>query len=717
VAACSVEAADPEHAPSASASAGKTVARAIAESDYAVLRVADIRRRFVARPVAPALPRAPAPPGFGVPEADASSFVRLSTGTLHPVFSGVVRALRPASVELPSCGGGQVVIEDAATHVRVAFALRGASDVSGEVASGFVLYASALDGNDILHRVHAEGTEDYVVFEHAPAREEVVYDVDVTRVRGLRLVSNTLEFLDEGGAPRLRIAPPWAIDASGFRIDAHIALDDCAYDTDASGPWGRSVTPPGSTRCRVRVAWHADDYPVLVDPEWSTTGSMTKKRWHHTATLLSSGKVLVAGGHDDVSYLTSAELFDGVSSFAATGSMTAIRGSHTATLLTSGKVLIVGGTDGTAPLDTTQIFDGVSSFGASSSMGTAHIEHTATLLPSGKVLIAGGRDASGQGTSAAELFDGTSAFANTGPLSVPRYGHVAALLQSGKVLVAGGNPNLPSAELFDGASFTPTGSMTMARAYSTATVLSNGKVLVAAGLTTANTFPTAETFDGTQTFTATGPMKVGSQSHTATLLASGQVLIVGGTNQGASLSRVEIFDGNQSFSDGPPLKVGRHEHQATLLPSGDVLVTGGFATGPGVLSSAEIYSPNATSGSDAGPGTGGVSGSGGAGGAGGRAASGGASGNSGATTGGRGGTDGGSGGAGAGGGGGETGGGQTTGGAQSTPDGGEPTFAMPEFGSCACELARTGSNESSVFAAAVVVLAMTSRRARHRRRN
>ncbi len=75
--------------------------------------------------------------------------------------------------------------------------------------------AAALDGSDIVHRVHAEGTEDYVVFDSRPAHEEIAYDVDVSRVAGLRLVSNVLEFLDEGGAPRLRVAPPYVVDGAG----------------------------------------------------------------------------------------------------------------------------------------------------------------------------------------------------------------------------------------------------------------------------------------------------------------------------------------------------------------------------------------------------------------------------------------------------------------------------------------------------------------------
>jgi hypothetical protein len=64
----------------------------------------------------------------------------------------------------------------------------------------------------------------------------------------------------------------------------------------------------------------------------------------HTATLLSSGEVLIAGGHGG-SYLVSTELYDPVAeTFTPTGSMTVARQDHTAVLLGNGKVLIAGGT-------------------------------------------------------------------------------------------------------------------------------------------------------------------------------------------------------------------------------------------------------------------------------------------------------------------------------------------------------------------------------------
>ncbi len=47
----------------------------------------------------------------------------------------------------------------------------------------------------------------------------------------------------------------------------------------------------------------------LLDRSWVPTGSMITARELHTATLLQSGKVLVAGG-DNRGYLSSAELYD-----------------------------------------------------------------------------------------------------------------------------------------------------------------------------------------------------------------------------------------------------------------------------------------------------------------------------------------------------------------------------------------------------------------------
>ena len=91
----------------------------------------------------------------------------------------------------------------------------------------------------------------------------------------------------------------------------------------------------------------------LYDPAtgaWTATGPLASARGIHTATLLPNGQVLAVGGnHNDVFNpstvtISSAELYDPASgTWAATGSLNAARTTHTATLLASGKVLIAAG--------------------------------------------------------------------------------------------------------------------------------------------------------------------------------------------------------------------------------------------------------------------------------------------------------------------------------------------------------------------------------------
>ena len=89
----------------------------------------------------------------------------------------------------------------------------------------------------------------------------------------------------------------------------------------------------------------------LYDPSTVTrtaTGSMAANRAMHTATLLPNGKVLVAGGltSQGTKNLSNngAELYDPTTgTWKVTGAMATARYSHTATLLPSGKVLVAGG--------------------------------------------------------------------------------------------------------------------------------------------------------------------------------------------------------------------------------------------------------------------------------------------------------------------------------------------------------------------------------------
>jgi WD40 repeat protein len=198
----------------------------------------------------------------------------------------------------------------------------------------------------------------------------------------------------------------------------------------------------------------SDASAELYDPKtgtFSPTGRMETDRSYATATLLPDGRVLVAGGqvydlHSIARSLNSAELYDpATGKFSPTGSMAATRARDNATLLSSGRVLIAGGAGGThgenIALASAELYDPkTGAFSPAGSMSGARYYATATTLSDGRVLLAGGA------TASADLYDpGTGTFRPTGSMSVLRATHTATLLPDGRVLVAGGSGGPPGA--------------------------------------------------------------------------------------------------------------------------------------------------------------------------------------------------------------------------------------------------------------------------------
>lgn len=203
---------------------------------------------------------------------------------------------------------------------------------------------------------------------------------------------------------------------------------------------------------------------------WRAVGRMHEARGGHAAALLPDGRVLIVGGDLTSSLSTksgrkertsaelpSAELFE-----PKTGRWTPIaslpdseaRAYLTATVLSDGRVLVAGGVESPAIVKSRAwLWEASSGKWTSAGVGGGRAFATATRLPDGRVIVIGGRRSCAasakhlctspmETTDSTELWDPVSSQWRVGPvLSEARSEHCAEPLPDGGVLVVGGKPS------------------------------------------------------------------------------------------------------------------------------------------------------------------------------------------------------------------------------------------------------------------------------------
>jgi hypothetical protein len=252
------------------------------------------------------------------------------------------------------------------------------------------------------------------------------------------------------GYHSLAVLPSGKVLASGINMyDSEAATPACEVYDEAAGTW----TATGSMS-----AARALDAAIALPSGMVLAAGGFEDIFLTTQTLLDSAELFDedrAGGErlGSGNAVATVEIFDPTTAtFAPADPMAQARRYHTATVLESGEVLVAGGCpvgDCATATDTAELYDpAAGTWSAAGLMPEVLTLHVATLLPDGRVFMTGG--AHGEPgyvpTDGTFLYDpATDSWTVAASMQCARWGHVAKVLTSGKVLVAGGTVNSPSA--------------------------------------------------------------------------------------------------------------------------------------------------------------------------------------------------------------------------------------------------------------------------------
>ena len=333
-------------------------------------------------------------------------------------------------------------------------------------------------------------------------------------------------------------------------------------------------------------------------------GNVIQGRFGHALTTMPDGLVLVSGGAATATGrpgLSSDLRFNPGSSALNNPIYNPLnfRRDHTATLLPTGKVLLAGGLDANGSVVAScEIFDPtLQTYGSlyAWNLKAARSGHRAELLPNGKVLVVGGVDATGASVDSAELFDAydqTWTSLGTNP-AWARQRHASVRLLDGTVAVFGGGTDgsdtsltssvgLFTASTADAAvvTWTALGALPEALGDVTATLTGTGKAVLAGGTTPAGLTQKLQVFDGTtRSFdaTPTALLTPARRNILSVYGLDGSVHLLGGFNGLVSTQSHDTFrtpNTLNTLTANPLLPVHEGQARILLLPSGNIWVFG-----------------------------------------------------------------------------------------------------------------------------------------------
>lgn len=410
----------------------------------------------------------------------------------------------------------------------------------------------------------------------------------------------------------------------------------------AGCPAGKAPTWMGATTGVDIVAGQHTEVAVFVTRRGGTLnftrGELTPALAFASATVLADGRVLIAGGFEQISDVAGgveltassrAFLYDpATASFLPTGSLSSARGGHDAVLLVDGRVLLVGGCqqldilyDGSGYFRltpsllpaTADIYDPQS--GAFSPVGPdpllARFQPAVVASAGNQVILAGGRTelarsdevivgvADGNGFDWSRLSEG---------LSEKRRGARAVLLDDDIVVVGGGEAGGEGAEAatVDSWRFMPLEQLLqddLAVTGHALITLPGHRAIWSGGLPETPGMPARDYLlqlqggNPPQLSASVVKMTHGRAYHLAASLGDGRILLAGGLGEDFQpTGDLEIFnDQEQSLPvEGQQLACGWLGAVSANLPDGSVLLAGGLSWQQGRLlleRNSQVFSP------------------------------------------------------------------------------------------------------------------------------
>lgn len=344
--------------------------------------------------------------------------------------------------------------------------------------------------------------------------------------------------------------------------------------------------------------------PITAGGGFTNVAPLNRARVYHSATLLSDGRILIAGGLVGPNAGTNeVELLDPATGLVTPAApMGTARMQHEAVLLPTQKVLVIGGasTRFGAGLATTELFDPATGrWTPGPALTEGRAAPTVALYDQGrKIIVAGGYTfSSGQPvvsrTTDIYSADSNTIAASTGIMSTPRCDGEAYAQANGQIIFASGYRSLGAglsapSEVYDIANdvFIPV-SAVEDRAEASLAIVSSAIYAVGGVNDTPAALASVERFDG-QTWSQAGTLTRTRQASSATTIGADAV-VIGGRDGANVLGSVETFPGGVAAVSS--LADARYSHAAVAV-NDRIYVIGGFTANEDILASIEVYAAN-----------------------------------------------------------------------------------------------------------------------------